>query len=160
MYFRDWKQYFFTKGDPDRGKIIFNDSEGIANCSKCHLIRGTGGSVGPELSFIGTSRTREFILQSIIDPSEVITSGYETIMILTKSGKFLTGIKKNEDESGFYLVDKNGVELHVPVDKIKKFKTQKISTMPGNFRDLLKVQDVVDILAYLSTLTLPATPVR
>ena len=158
----DWKQYLFTEGDRKRGKKIFNDSEGTANCSKCHLVGSNGGAVGPDLSFVGTSRTREFILESILDPSKVITSGYETLMILTKNRKFITGIKKNEDESGFYLIDKGGKELHVPMEKIKKFKTQKISTMPGNFKDLLKVQEIVDLLAYLTSLTLPSikTPLR
>ena len=75
---------------------------------------------------------------------------------MTKNGKFITGIKKNEDELGFYIVDKNGTKLYIPMDKIKKFKTQKTSTMPGNFKDLLEVQEVADILAYLSTLTLSA----
>ena len=77
-------------------------------------------------------------------------------MILTKKKKIITGIKKNEDESGIYLTDKNGKELYVSRDKVKKFKTQKISTMPGNFKDLLTIQEVADILAYLSTLRLPS----
>ncbi len=76
-------------------------------------------------------------------------------MILTKSRKFITGIKKNEDESGIDIVDKDGKNLHIPREKIKKFKNQKISTMPGNFKDLLEIQDVTDVLAYLGTLTLP-----
>jgi len=32
---------------------------------------------------------------------------------------------------------------------------QKISMMPGNFKDLLQVQEVADILAYLTSLKLP-----
>jgi putative heme-binding domain-containing protein len=146
-------KYLSIKGDSKRGETIFKDPEGIANCSKCHLVKTEGGTVGPVLSFIGTSRTREFLLESIIDPSRVITSGFNTIMILTKNRKFITGIKINEDESGLYIVDKNGKELHVPLDKIKKSKVQKISTMPGNFKDLLSTQDIADILAYLETLT-------
>ncbi len=155
----NWNQYLSVKGDPKKGKTLFNDPEGAANCAKCHLVKGEGGAVGPELSFVGTSRTREFILQSILDPSVIISSGYKTIMILTKDRKFITGIKKNEDQSGFYLVNKEGKRLHVPMEKIKKFKTQKISTMPGNFIDLLDVQEVADILAYLGSLTLPALTV-
>lgn len=151
----DWKQYLSAKGDPKRGEKKFNNPEGVANCAKCHLVKGQGEAVGPDLSFVGTSRTREFLLGSILDPSAVITSGYKTIMILTKDRKFITGIKKNEDESGFDIVDKEGKNLHIPRDRVKKFKTQKISTMPGNFKDLLKVQEVADILAYLGTLTLP-----
>ncbi len=94
-------------------------------------------------------------MESILDPDAVITSGYKTILILTKDRKFITGIKKNEDDSGFDIVDKNGENRHIPRNMIKKFKTQKISTMPGNFKDLLKIQKVADLLAYLGTLTLP-----
>ena len=150
------KKYLSVKGDSKRGYEIFSDSEGIANCAKCHLVNGVGGVVGPELSFVGTSRTREFLLESILDPSAVISSGYKTMMILTKDRKFVTGIKTNEDESGFYLMNKEGREIYIPKSKVKKFKIQKMSTMPGNFKDLLKVKDVADILAYLSELTLPA----
>ena len=150
------KKYLTAKGDPKRGYEIFNDPEGVANCAKCHLVNGVGGFVGPELSFVGTSRTREFLLESILDPSAVISSGYKTMMILTKERKFITGIKKNEDDAGFYLVNKEGKEIYIPKNIIKKSKTQKISTMPGNFKDLLEVQDVTDVLAYLETLTLPS----
>ena len=152
----DWKQYLSTKGDPKRGENIFYDSEGIANCSKCHLVKGRGGAVGPDLSYVGTSRTREFILESILNPSVVITHGYQTVMILTTNRKFITGIKKNEDESGIDILNKEGKNLHIPRENIKKFKIQKISTMPGNFKDLLEIQDITDVLAYLGSLTLPA----
>ena len=152
----EWRKYLSIKGDPKRGGKLFNDPDGTANCVKCHLIKDEGGTIGPELGIVGTSRTRRFLLESILDPSAVITSGYKTIMIMTKNRKFITGIKKNEDELGFYIVDKNGTKLHILMDKIKKFKTQKTSTMPGNFKDLLEVQEVADILAYLNTLTLSA----
>jgi len=150
-----WKQYLSSEGDPKRGEKIFHDPEGIANCSKCHLVKGRGGTVGPDLSFAGTSRTRKFLLESVLNPSAVITHGYQSVMILTTNRKFITGIKKNEDESGINIVNKEGKNLHIPREKIKKFKIQKISTMPGNFKDLLEIQDVTDVLAYLGTLTLP-----
>jgi putative heme-binding domain-containing protein len=150
-----WKQYLSSEGDAKRGEKVFHDPEGIANCSKCHLVKGRGGTVGPDLSFAGTSRTRKFLLESILNPSAVITHGYQTVMILTKNRKFITGIKKNEDESGIDIMDKAGKNLHIPREKIKKFKIQKISTMPGNFKDLLEIQDVTDVLAYLESLTLP-----
>ena len=151
-----WEQYLSSAGDPKRGEKIFHDPEGIANCSKCHLVKGRGGKIGPDLSFIGTSRTGKFLLESILNPSAVITHGYQTVMILTKNQKLITGIKKNEDESGIDIIDKEGKSLHIPREKIKKFKTQKISTMPGNFKDVLEIQDIRDVLAYLGSLTLPA----
>lgn len=147
----EWKQYLTARGDPERGRKLFFDPEGKAYCSKCHRMEEKGGRVGPDLSWIGSKRTREFLLESLLDPKAVITSGYSTVMILTHDRKFITGVKKSEDDSSLTLVDKEGREQTISKDLIKKFKTQKISTMPANFGDLLDVQEVADLLAYLQT---------
>jgi len=152
---KKWKAYLTSSGDPIQGKKLFFDSEGKANCGKCHTVNGKGGKVGPQLSFVGTSRTKEFLLESILKPKAVITSGYSSILILTKKGKFITGVKRNEDDSSIDLMDKEGNLLHVPKDEIKKYKTQKISIMPGNFKDILSQDEVRHLLAYLSTLKIP-----
>ncbi len=115
-------------------------------------MNGRGGKVGPPLSFVGTSRTQGFLLESLLNPKAVITSGYSSILILTKKGKFITGVKVNEDDSSIDLVNKEGNKLHISKSEIKKFKTQKISIMPGNFKDILTTDDVRHLLAYLGTL--------
>ncbi len=150
----EWKPYLETPGDPERGRALFFDPEGVVYCSKCHKVDGEGGEVGPDLSHVGSSRTPGFLLESLIDPKAVITAGYATVLILTKERKFITGIKLREDDQGLDIIDKEGNELHIPKETIKKYKTQKISMMPGNFKDLLEVQDVADLLAYLRSLTL------
>ena len=152
---KDWLPYLETQGDPENGKRIFFDPEGKVYCSKCHRIDGDGGTVGPALDYAGTRRSPEFLLESILDPKAVITAGYSTVLILTKDRKFITGVKKFEDDSGVDIVDKEGKELFIRKEQIKKYKTQKISMMPGNFKDLLDVQEVADILAYLESLKLP-----
>lgn len=154
----DWKPLLEKKGDAKRGKKLFYDANGNAYCSKCHSIGGKGGQVGPDLSYVGISRTRPFILESILNPREVITVGYSSVLILTKKGQFLTGIKINEDDKSIDMVNKEGERIHVEKDDIKKFKTQDISIMPGNFKDILSDQDIRDILAYLSTLEAPESP--
>ena len=115
-------------------------------------MNGQGGKVGPQLSFVGTSRTEAFLLESILNPKAVITSGYSSMLILTKKGKFITGVKRNEDDSSIDLMDKEGNALHIPKDEIKKYKAQKISIMPGNFKDILTKNEVRHLLAYLGTL--------
>ena len=150
-----WQPYIEEKGDPEQGKKLFFDSNGKAHCGRCHQVQGEGGELGPNLSFIGSARKQNFLLESILKPSEVITKGYATLLILTKNGKFLNGLKKSEDETSLDLVDKDGKILHVPKDIIKKYKTQKISMMPGNFGDLLSVQEIKDLLAFCQSLSLP-----
>ena len=149
---KKWEVYLASSGDPAKGKKLFFDSEGKANCGKCHTVNGQGGKVGPQLSFVGTSRTKAFLLESILNPKAVITSGYSSILILTKKGKFITGVKMNEDDSSIDLMDKEGNALHISKDEIKKYKTQKISIMPGNFKDILTQDEVRHLLAYLGTL--------
>ncbi len=149
---KKWRDYLGSSGDPIQGKKLFFDSDGKANCGKCHTVNGQGGKVGPQLSFVGTSRTKEFMLESILNPKAVITSGYSSILILTKKGKFITGVKRNEDDSSIDLVNKEGNVLHISKDEIKKYKTQKISIMPGNFKDILTKDEVRHLLAYLGTL--------
>ena len=149
---KTWEEYLATSGDPEKGKKLFFDSEGKANCGKCHTVSGKGGKVGPQLSFVGTSRTKAFLLESILKPKAVITSGYSSILILTKKGKFITGVKRNEDDASIDLMDKEGNLLHIPKEEIKKYKTQKISIMPGNFKDILTQEEISHLLAYLGTL--------
>lgn len=141
-------------GNPENGKSLFFDPEGKVYCSKCHRVNDEGGTIGPKLSFVGTSRTRLFLLESILDPKAVITAGYSTVLILTKERKFITGILKFEDDSGLDIIDKEGNDMFIRKEHIKKYKTQKISMMPGNFKDLLEAQEVADILAYLTSLKL------
>lgn len=151
----EWKPFLETEGNPEKGKSLFFDPEGKVYCSKCHRVDREGGEIGPNLSAIGTSRSRTFLLESILDPKAVITAGYKTVLVLTKERKFITGILKFADDSGVAVIDKEGKELFIKTEQIKKYKTQKISMMPGNFKDLLEAQEVADILAYLESLTLP-----
>ena len=152
---QEWSVYFEVEGDSQKGHDLFFDSEGKANCAKCHKVNGKGGKVGPELSYVGTTRTFPFIVESILDPKAVITVGFASVLILTKKGKFLTGVKTNEDDSSIDLINKEGEAMHILKDRIKKFKTQKISIMPGNFRDILSVDEIRNVLAYLETLRIP-----
>lgn len=150
----DWKPFIETAGNSEKGKSLFFDPDGKVYCSKCHRVNDRGGKIGPNLSIIGTRRTRSFLLESILDPKAVITAGYATVLVLTKERKFITGILKSEDDSGLELIDKEGKERYIPKEQIKKYKTQKISMMPGNFKDLLEAQEVADIMAYLQSLKL------
>lgn len=151
----EWNSYFEKRGVAKRGEALFFDPNGKANCSKCHQVNGKGGQVGPDLSVLGSSRTASFILESILEPKAVITVGYTSVSVMTKEDKLLTGVKKNEDDSFIDIVDKDGKLLRIAKDQIKKMKTQSISMMPSNFKEILTVEEIRDILAYLETLISP-----
>ena len=37
-------------------------------CMDCHTLKGKGGSVGPNLTRVGSKRSRDYIIQQIKDP--------------------------------------------------------------------------------------------
>jgi mono/diheme cytochrome c family protein len=37
-------------------------------CMDCHTLKGKGGAVGPNLTYVGSRRSRDYIIQQIKDP--------------------------------------------------------------------------------------------
>ena len=56
----DW-----SKADSDRGRILF----GQARCVTCHALEGRGGTMGPELTTVGSKVGREWLFSFIKDPT-------------------------------------------------------------------------------------------
>jgi mono/diheme cytochrome c family protein len=47
-----------------RGAQLFQTSR----CKECHTINGKGGSAGPNLTVVGSRRSREYIIEQIKNP--------------------------------------------------------------------------------------------
>jgi mono/diheme cytochrome c family protein len=47
-----------------RGAQLFQNSR----CKECHTIKGKGGASGPNLTVVGSRRTREYIIEQIKNP--------------------------------------------------------------------------------------------
>ena len=41
---------------------------GREKCRECHTIHGTGGASGPNLTYVGSRRSREYIIEQIKNP--------------------------------------------------------------------------------------------
>ena len=65
-----------AKGDVERGKKIFM-THPIAACTRCHVVDGVGGPIGPALDTIATRKQEDYILQSLVDPGAVIAEGFQ-----------------------------------------------------------------------------------
>ena len=57
------------------GKAAFHD----AQCMLCHRFGNEGGSIGPELTAVSSKYGRREILESIIEPSKVISDQFQNI---------------------------------------------------------------------------------
>jgi len=144
-------------GNAAHGKQLFY---GDANCSLCHMVAGEGGRVGPELTSVGESRTRDAIIDSVRNPSRRLAWGltestkefpqeYETITVVTADGKQIKGVALNEDNFSLQMMDTSEHIYLLEKDKLRSFKKSRESIMPVYSDDVLSDRDLDDIVAYL-----------
>jgi putative membrane-bound dehydrogenase-like protein len=67
-------------GDAKRGAELFHTSP-VAACASCHTVNGKGGDVGPILDGIAVRATKEYIVESLMDPNAKLAKGFENLPI-------------------------------------------------------------------------------
>ncbi len=137
------------KGDAKRGERVYRDPKG-PNCIACHQIGEEGKMVGPPLTTIGNKLSREQMFESILTPSAAILMSYENWIVRTKDGDVKTGIKVEDTDERVTLKDTNGEYVEIAVPKIADRKQLALSMMPENITTTMTVQDLVDVVDYLT----------
>ena len=139
------------------GKAIF---EGAGQCVACHAVGNQGGTVGPDLSWIGILRTPESLTTSLIEPGAQISRNYATIVAETKTGNRIEGVALNEDDLSIQMRDAQGNPRSFIKDDLKDLRREPRSLMPS-YASRLSPAEVADVVAYLRTLrTLPSVDIR
>ena len=136
------------KRDFDHGRKMF----AAANCFACHRFDNQGGAIGPDLTALSGRFSSRDILESVIDPSKVISDQFQAVQIVTMKGKVVTGrivnlagdalrISTNMlDPDAITSVDRKQIDEMVP---------SKVSMMPTGLLDTLNEQEILDLMAYL-----------
>lgn len=137
-------------GDPTRGASLFT----AKGCNGCHLVRGTGGVQGPDLSFIGSQRPATQLRQSIIEPSETVDRAYWSADVILENGEAYKGFVMNEDTYYVQMLHASRGLLSLPKRNFRKFEVSKSSLMPS-YKGKLNDAELNDIVAYLWTLQRP-----
>ncbi len=137
-------------GNAEKGRKLFFERTQLS-CLRCHRIGEDGGNVGPNLSGIGLKRTREFLLQSIVEPNAQITEKFGTVVILDDSGLTVTGILHMENKDAVRLITAEGEFVTVAQDAIVERRTGE-SAMPKNLIESLDDSELRDLVEYLTTL--------
>jgi len=137
-------------GDADSGRRLFHSALG-ARCGMCHRHQGDGGKVGPELTHVGHKLSRRRLLESILNPSQEIAPRYEPWVLETTDGKVLTGLRlpKGGDNGVELYADEQGNRFEIRSEEIESRAPSRVSIMPSGLEQLVSVQDLRDLLAYL-----------
>ena len=137
-------------GDVDSGRTIFI-GRAAASCRRCHMVNGSGASVGPDLSGVAIRNDRRYLLESIVDPNAKIAKGFETTVIVDSDGKIHSGIIREETDTLVRLVTPKGEIVTIQTDEIDD-RAPGLSGMPADITKGLTRRDVRDLVAYLATL--------
>lgn len=118
------------------------------HCAACHQLFGEGTKVGPDLTS-ANRQDRDFLLLSLVDPSNVIRKEYVGVVIQATSGRILTGLAIDRNESTITLVDSKGEKIIVANSEIEELHDSSVSLMPENLYLQLRPQELRDLFAYL-----------
>ncbi len=91
-------------------------------------------------------------MESILLPSREIAPEYEAVIVATKDGHVITGLRVNESNFSIQLHEENGRFHSLLKRDLDEVKVMAKSLMPENFSDVLTVKELHDLFAYLLTL--------
>jgi cytochrome c oxidase cbb3-type subunit 3 len=135
------------KGDASRGRQLVKDK----GCTGCHLIRGEGGSRGPDLSVIGSQRSPDYLRESLLDPSAHVATEYHVAKIIGNDRTSYAGFLLNQDTYTVQILDFQRGLLSIPRTAIRDFGIDKSSLMPS-YKDRATSDELDDIVSYLASL--------
>jgi cytochrome c oxidase cbb3-type subunit III len=136
----------FVEGNAAAGQTIFRNKAG---CADCHMIRGNGGLLGPDLSRIASERNLHDLRQALTSPRPQIPRGYQPARLTTKSGEVIEGLIKNEDGFSLQVMDRL-YRIHLLPRAEVEVEYSKESLMPNHYDKILSEGEMQDLLAFLS----------
>jgi cytochrome c oxidase cbb3-type subunit 3 len=146
-------------GDPARGRNVY----ARVGCSNCHIVRGEGSGLGPELTDVGGMRGAAFLHESLVDPGAARPEravpyepyGYPAYVIVRaepRSGPEVRGLRVNEDAFTIQLRDQEGRVHSLQKADLRRLQAEPGTSLMPSYRDTLSGGDLNDLVAYLMTL--------
>jgi putative heme-binding domain-containing protein len=133
--------------DVARGRVLFEE-----RCGICHVLRGVGQEVGPDLSAVRT-RPDEALLADMLDPSGTITAGFNAYLVETEDGGLYTGMLAEETATSITLRRARGETDTILRSQITDIRTSSLSLMPDGLEEGLTQEDVANLLGFLRDAT-------
>ncbi len=133
------------KGEAARGAALFTQQ----GCIACHALDQKAVQKGPYLGSAGGKFTRDYLIESILDPNAVVAQGFQTELIKRKDGTMQMGFVTKEADGVVELRDAAGTVTLIPVGGIASREHQAISMMPAGLAAGLTLQEFLDLTEYL-----------
>ncbi len=135
-------------GDRAHGEALF---WGKSGCGNCHAVGTRGNFIGPDLTRAGRQRSIAYLRTALLAPDKEILHGYQTVIVVTRDGKTISGIEKALDDFSVQLMDLRGNYYSFDRGDVQSFKRDPHSLMPS-YAKTLSPAELDDVLTYLQSL--------
>jgi putative heme-binding domain-containing protein len=136
-----------------RNFALGQDAVNASLCLMCHRMGDQGGSVGPDLTAVSSRYSRQVILESILEPSKVVSDQYANTDFTMKDGGVITGrpIAETDDKVTIRpsMLAPDTREINKADIKSREFS--KVSPMPLGLVNALNKEEILDLLAYFES---------
>jgi len=138
-------------GDPQRGKVVFQSA--AASCALCHQAGYLGRPFGPDLSRIGSIRTRRDLLEAIAFPSASFVRSFEPIEIRKTDGSLVHGLLAGQNNTAITVATSPLTPaVGIPRQQIASITPANASLMPEGIDRILSAPQLADLVAFLLSL--------
>jgi cytochrome c oxidase cbb3-type subunit III len=147
-------------GDAARGKALY---EGKGGCAACHVARGVGSGLGPDLTEIGALRGASYLKTALLEPGKELPdrpvpyepnayAGYLPIRARLADGREVVGYRVNEDSFTLQLRDAASRLHSLRKSDIASIDRQFGGSLMPRYGDALAAAEIDDLVAYLASL--------
>src|SRR5262249_14398171 len=134
------------KGDKARGKAVFKQV-----CSACHKLQGVGTQIGADLSAIRDQGSAAVLL-NILDPNREVKPQFLSYMLVTDTGRIITGMITSETPNSLTLRKADGTSETVLRIHIDELRGTGLSFMPEGLEKQVDIPSMADLLEYLNSI--------
>jgi putative membrane-bound dehydrogenase-like protein len=131
-----------SKADKSKGRASYE-----MLCATCHILYGSGGQIGPDLTGSGRDNL-DYLLENIIDPGAVVTADFRLRILTLKDGRILSGMVAGR--SGKTVTLQTMTErMTIETSEVVKEEELQQSLMPEGLTNALSEEQMAELIAYL-----------
>src|SRR5262245_37938570 len=135
-------------GDAKRGAALYESN----GCASCHIVTGTGGALGPELTRIGSLRGPSYLRDALVKPAATHPPGYLVVRATRADGTEIRGTRVNEDVFYVLIRDTAGRVHSLEKAQLTKLERQLEASLMPSYESRLSAAQLDDMVAYLAGL--------
>jgi putative heme-binding domain-containing protein len=148
-----------VNGDARAGRDLFY---GKADCGRCHIVKGEGGFMAPDLTDFGAGMAAETIELAITKPDARLQPNQAVVSVLLTDGTTVQGTARSEDNFTITLQEQDGRFRTFNKQRVASILHMGHSIMPKDYETRLSRKAVDDLVRYLVAVSAdaPAKPAR